>query len=204
MARPKSAGQSLARLFPYPAMLDVLGLLLLHPDEQYYQREIAERVGSTVLQTQRALKRIEDAGLVEKRRRGNRTYYGARRQHPVYDDLRRMLLKTVALGDQLRDVLGSLEGKVRLAFVYGSVAAGTDVLTSDVDLFIVGQLTSRQAAQLLGPLGRSLEREFNPTIYPERELRSKARSGNPFIHKVLAGPKIWLIGDDDELATLVA
>jgi predicted nucleotidyltransferase len=203
VARQKRTTHSLARLFPNPAMLDVLGLVLIHPDEQFYQREIAERVGTTVLQAQRALKRIQDAGLVEKTRRGNRAYYKAHRQHPAYEDLRKMLLKTVGLGDQLREALRSVEGHVRLAFVYGSMASGTDIASSDVDLFIVGQLSSREAARLLGPLGRSLDREFNPTIYPEKEFRSKARSGNPFIREVLSGPKIWLVGGSHELAALV-
>jgi predicted nucleotidyltransferase len=150
-------------------MLDVLVLFLLHPDENFYQREIADRAGTTVLQTQRALKRIEDAGLIKKFRRGNRAYYSALRQHPVYEDLKRMMLKTVALGDELRQALLPLERKVRLAFVYGSMAAGTDVVSSDVDLFIVGQLSSREATRLLAPLGRHLNREFNPTIYPRRQ-----------------------------------
>lgn len=203
MVRKKPTTHSIARLFPSSAMLDILSLLLLHPDQQFYQHEIAESVGTTVLQAQRALSRIQDAGLIEKTRRGNRAYYNARRSHPAYEDLRRVLLKTVALGDQLRDALQAVRSRVLLAFVYGSLAAGTDVASSDVDLLIVGQLTSRQAARILGPLGRNLRREFNTTIYPEREIRSKIRSGNPFIREVLSGPKIWLLGNDHELAALV-
>lgn len=203
MTRRESTTYSLARLFPNPAVLDVLGLLLLHPDQQFYQREIADRIGCTVLQAQRALSRIQDAGLVEKNRRGNRAYYSARRSHPAYEDLRRVLLKTVALGDRLRAALRPVGNRVRLAFVYGSMAAGTDVVASDIDLLIVGQLSSRQAARILGPLGRDLDREFNPTVYPAEEFRSKARSGHPFVREVLSEPKIWLLGDDDELAALV-
>ncbi len=203
MTRRTATVYSMARLFPNPALLDVLGLLLLHPDREFYQREIADRVGTTVLQAQRALKRIEDAGLLERTRRGNRAYYSARRQHPAYEDLRRMLMKTVALGDELRQALLPLGSSVRLAFVYGSAAAGTGVVASDIDLFIVGQLSSREAARLLGPLGRQLNREFNPTIYPEKEFRAKARGKNVFIREVMAKPKIWLIGNDHDLAALV-
>jgi len=203
VARPDSVTPSLARLFPNPAVLDVLALLLLHPDQEFYQREISERIQSTVLQTQRALKRIQDAGLVEKNRRGNRAYYRAIRVHPAYEDLKRVLVKTVALGDQLRAALQPLAGQVRLAFIYGSMASGEEVAYSDVDLLVVGQLSSRQAAKILGPLGRNLGREFNATVYPEKEFCGKARRGNQFLKQVMSGPKIWLVGDDDELAALV-
>jgi len=203
MARSGTTTPSLARLFPNPAVLDVLALLLLHPDRHFYQREIAELTQNTVLQAQRALKRIQDAGLVEKSRAGNRAYYIVRRDHPAFEDLKRVLIKTVALGDQLRDALRPLEKKVSLSFVYGSVASGDENATSDVDLLFVGELSSRQAAKVFGPLGRKLGREFNPVIYPEKVFRSKARNGNQFIRKVLAAPKIWLIGSEDELAQLV-
>lgn len=190
---------SLFRLFPNPAVLDILALLLLHPERQFYQREIAQLTRCTVLQAQRALKRIDDAGLVEKRRAGNRVYYRAQRDHPVFEDLKRVVIKSVALGDQLRATLRPLGDRIRLSFVYGSVAAGTEHGTSDVDLLCVGDLTSREAAKVFGPLGRELGREFNLVIYTEREFRHKAMEDNPFIQSVLSGPKIWLIGSDDEL-----
>jgi predicted nucleotidyltransferase len=203
MARSITTTSSLTRLFPNPAVLDVLALLMLHPDRQFYQREIATLTQNTVLQAQRALNRIQDAGLVEKNRMGNRVYYIACRDHPAFEDLKRVLIKTVALGDQLRSVLLPLESKVLLSFVYGSVASGAENATSDVDLLLVGDLSSRQAARVFGPLGRELGREFNSVIYPKKEFLNKARSGNQFIKQVLAAPKIWLIGSENELKQLV-
>ena len=192
----------LARLFPNRTVLDVLALLVLHPGERLYQREIADRTGATVLQVQRALKRIVDAGLAEATREGNRVYYAARRDHPAYEDLKRVLIKTVALGDQLREALAPHADRLRLAFVYGSFAAGTESARSDIDLLLVGDLTPRQAAGIFGPLGRELDREFNPVVYPPAEFREKARADNRFIRELIAGPKIWLVGDDDELESV--
>ncbi len=203
MARSNTTTSSLVRLFPNSAVLDILGLLLLHPDRQFYQREIAVSTGGTVLQVQRALKRIQDAGLVEKSRKGNRAYYIARRDHPAFEDLKRLLIKTVALGDQLRSAFRPLGNQVALCFVYGSVASGAENSASDVDLFVVGELSSRQAARILGPLGRKLGREFNTVIYPEKEFRTKARRGNQFVREVISGPKIWLMGNDDLLTKMV-
>jgi predicted nucleotidyltransferase len=174
----------------------------LHPETAFYQSELAEKTGNTLLQVQRALRRIEAAGLVSRTRRGNRVYYAAERQHPVFEDLKRIALKTVGLGDALREALKPFQDKVRLAFIFGSFATGTEVAVSDVDLLLVGDLTSRQAARALGPLGRELSREFNPVIFPAREFRQKAKRGNRFIRELVAGPKIWLMGTTDDLAEL--
>lgn len=102
MARKKPATDSIERLFPNRALLDVLGLLLLHPDEEFYQSEIVHDTGHSLLQVQRALRRIEDSGLARAARRGNRIYYAANRDHPVHEEMKGIIVKTVAFGDALR------------------------------------------------------------------------------------------------------
>lgn len=193
---------SLAKLFSNPTVLEVLSVLLLHPGREFYQRELADTTGRTLLQVQRALGRIEAAGLVTRTRRGNRVYYAAKRHHPVFEDLKRVVLKTVGLGDALRDALQPLRGKIRLAFIFGSFESGTETASSDIDLLLIGELTSRQASRVLGPVGRDLGRGFNPVIFPTKEFRQKARRGNRFVQELIAGRKVWLIGTQDDFTRL--
>jgi predicted nucleotidyltransferase len=193
---------SIVALFPNAALLDVLAVLFLRPDQEFYQREIVDETKHKLLQVQRALHRIEDAGLLDCRRRGNRVYYAARRSHPAFEDLKRLLLKTVALGNTLRAGLQPLRGTIELAFIFGSVASGAESSSSDIDLLMVGTTTSRSITRVLGPLGRQLGREFNLVLYTSQELQAKVQDGNRFVHDVLTGPKIWLIGNEDVLAAL--
>lgn len=193
----------LSKLFPNATILDVLSRLLLNPGRDFYQAELVAKTGRALLQVQRALQRIEAAGLATRARRGNRVYYQAERDHPAFEDLKRVLLKTVALGDVLRAALCSIGDQVRLAFIFGSFASGKESSSSDVDLLIVGDLSSRRAAVLLGPLGRDLGRELNPVVYAVEEFRKRATSGDHFVQQVLKGSKIWIIGNDEELERLV-
>jgi len=101
---------TLSELFPNLTLVKVLSLFLLHPEKECYQRGIAASTGDALLQVQRALKRIERAGLVNKTKRGNMVYYKADRMHPAFEDLQRVFLKTVALGDVLREALAPLGG----------------------------------------------------------------------------------------------
>ena len=183
--------------------MEVLSKLLMNAGNEYYQRELVDLTGGTLLQVQRALRRIEEAGLLEKTRRGNRVYYTANQGHPVFEDLKRVALKTVGLGDALREALQFHEERIDLAFIFGSFATGLETASSDIDMLLVGQLSSRQATSALGAAGRELMREFNPVVYPPREFRQKARRKNRFVTEIIAGQKIWLIGGPDDLAQLV-
>ncbi|MGA8140939.1 MAG: nucleotidyltransferase domain-containing protein [Desulfobaccales bacterium] len=198
----RSQLSTLAELFPNPALVKVLSLFLLHPEKEFYQRGITESTGNALLQVQRALKRIEHTGLVTKTKRGNMVYYKADRMHPAFEDLKRAFLKTVALGDVLREALAPLAEKVKLAFIFGSLAQGKETAQSDIDLFLVGELSLRETTKVLGSIMPELGREFNPVVYPPEEFKKKARENHHFITEVIRGPKIWLIGNEDELAKL--
>jgi predicted nucleotidyltransferase len=163
---------------------------------------LADGAGTGLYAVQRELVRLEKAGLVIRTPRGNRVYYRANRSHPAFEDLKRVILKTIGLGDALRAALAPLADRVRVAFIYGSLARGEETAGSDIDLLLVGDLTLREASAVLGPAGRDLGREFNATVYPPEEFRTKAREGHHFISAVLKGEKIYLIGDEIALKGL--
>jgi predicted nucleotidyltransferase len=188
-----------AGLFASRTLARLLATFLTHAEKDFYQKELADVTGAGLYTVQRELVRLERAGLVQRMPRGNRVYYRANRGHPVFEDLKRVILKTMGLGEALRTALASLGGRVRLAFIYGSVASGQEKTGSDVDVLLVGDLSLREASAVLGPTGRDLGREFNPTVYSPDEFRAKVAEGHHFILEVLKREKIFLIGDEHEL-----
>ncbi len=190
---------SIVRLFPNPTLPAVLSLLCLHPDGEFYQREIVEQTGGSTLQVQRALKRIEQAGLLRKSRRGNRVYYSAEVLHPAFSDLKNTLLKTAGLADLLREALAPLSSRVTLAFVFGSIAVGKESGASDIDLMVVGEVGNREVIKALGPTTRRIGREFNPVVLKNAEFRVRIAREDHFLGDVLRSPKIWLIGREDDI-----
>jgi len=189
-------------LFASRTLARLLTTLLTRPETAFYQKELADGAGTGLYAVQRELARLEKAGLVVRTPRGNRVYYRANRSHPAFEDLKRVILKTMGLGEALRAALAPLADRVRVAFIYGSLARGEETAGSDIDLLLVGDLTLREASAVLGPAGRDLGREFNATVYPPEEFRTKAREGHHFISAVLKGEKIYLIGDEIALKGL--
>ncbi len=212
-ARPKSTNRigrftnavgsnGWAQLFASDTLVALLRVFLLNPENAFYQRELADAARTGLYAVQQELARLERVGLVVKAPRGNRAYYRADRSHPAFEDLKRVVIKTVGLGDALRTALAPLKDRVRVAFVYGSYAKGQETAGSDIDLLLIGRVTAREAATFLGSVGRDLGREFNAVVYSPDEFSRKSREGQHFITEVLKGPKVFLVGSQHELARL--
>lgn len=195
--------ENFIKLFPNPSFAKVLGMFLIHPEEEYYQTYISEKTGTALIQVQRALKRLEESGLVKKHKSGNRNYYKANRTHPAFEDIKKAFLKTVLFGDLLKRALKPISGKISYGFIYGSIARGDESEKSDIDLFLVGNLGLREIASILNTVGGDVGREINPTVYSEKELKKKLKEENPFLKEVFQRPKIWLIGGENDFKKMV-
>ena len=80
------------------------------------------------------------------------------------------------------------------------MAAGDVMAHSDVDLMVVGDVAFADVVAAVAPLGAELRREINPTVLRRAEFARKARERGGFVSNVLRNPKIWLYGNDDDLA----
>jgi len=197
------AGGGFAGLFATPTLVSLLGLFLTQCDTDFYQRELAVLTGSRLVQVQRDLLRLERAGLVARRRHGNRVYYRACNGHPAFADLKSVFAKTVGVAEVLRCPLLPLHDQIDLAFVYGSVAAGRERADSDIDVLVVSGHDPREIVTLLAEAGEQLGREVNTATYSAGELRARVAAGTPFLTGVLDGARIWLLGGDAELGALL-
>jgi predicted nucleotidyltransferase len=179
----------------------VLAVLFGNHSRSFYANELIALAGSGSGAVQRELAQLAAAGLVTVTRIGNQKHYQANAAAPVFEELRGLVLKTSGLVDVLRPALAPLAGQVQLAFVFGSIAKATDTVSSDIDLLIVSDtLAYGELFAALEPATNRLQRTVNPTLYSRSEIDSRLRAGNAFLKRVLAQPKLWLIGEIDGLA----
>lgn len=180
----------------------ILSLLYGHPEESYYLRQIVRIVGFGLGAVQREVKLLTDAGIIRRRTSGHQVYFQANTDSPVFKELKSLITKTVGIGDTLHTALSSFNDRIRVALVYGSVARGEENQRSDIDLLVIGDITFTEVVKALRSAQETLGREINPTVYPEEEFRSRVSEGHYFIQNVLNGPKIFVIGDEDDLKRL--
>jgi predicted nucleotidyltransferase len=199
--RIKTPPTSLADALFAKAQQRVLGVLFGNPSRSFYANEIIALADSGTGAVQRELARLEASGLVTVTRVGRQKHYQANARAPVFEELRTLVLKTSGLAEVLRIALGPMSERIRAAFVYGSIARGEDTASSDIDLMVVGEgLTYADLFSALESASARLGRKVAPTIYAPKELTKRVRQDNAFVTRVLEQPKIWLIGDENDLA----
>ena len=180
----------------------VLSLLLLHPDSSYYVRELARLTETSAGTLHKELTRLAQAGLLLREEQGNQVRYQANRACPVFPELASLFRKTTGLVDVLADALQSLAGEIALAFVFGSLARGEENAGSDVDLLLIGTPGFADVVKALYPAQQTLQREINPVIYSTPEFAKRLATDDPFIRELLAKPKLFKIGTEDDLRKL--
>ncbi len=174
-------------------------LLFGQPERSFYLTELVRlaKVGSGSVQ--RELMRLERTGLVTASSVGNQKHYQANPASPLFSELTGIVKKTVGLKQPLLDALEPIKQKIELAFVYGSVAKGSDTSSSDIDLLIVSdELALADVFSILSPLEDQIGRQVSPTLYNSAEFSDKRKTKKSFISKVLTAPVIELIGSIDE------
>ena len=178
----------------------VLGLLYGQPTRSYYGNEVISLASAGSGAVQRELARLTASGLVIERAVGNQKHYQANPASPIFAELCAITQRTFGLADPLRAALAPLASRIHAAFIYGSVAKQQDTATSDIDLMIVSDdLSYGDVFGALEELRARPGRIINPTVMTKIEFTKRLRQRKTFLNRVLAQPKIWLIGTEDEL-----
>lgn len=191
----------LAKLFGSDARVKVLSLFMLNAGNEYYLREIAQKTSLAIRSVQRTVKDLTEIGILQREKRGNSVYFRLRDDVPILSELKAIFLKTVGLGALLRQHLAEQKG-IEIAFIYGSVAKGEEEEASDIDVAIIGDLSSRQLTSKLVKLERELGREINATVFTPIDWRSRREKRDHFVRTLIQEPKIFLIGDNGDLEAL--
>jgi predicted nucleotidyltransferase len=177
----------------------VLGMLFGQPDRSFYATELIGLLGVGSGAVQRELARLQKSGLVTVRKVGAQKHYQANPDSPIFHELSGIVTKTVGMAEPLRNALAPFVGRIQAAFVYGSVAAGSDTAKSDIDLMLICDgLSYVDVFEALQTAEARLGRPVNPTLYTPVEWSEKIQSGNGFAAKVAERPKLFLIGSEQD------
>lgn len=186
-------------LFPNQYRRKVLGLLLMRPDQQIHLRELARVIGAAPGTLKKELDALCGVGLLRAERVGNQVRFCANTAHPVFPELQALIRKTIGLADALRLSLAPLAGRIDAAFIFGSMASGTESAGSDIDLMVVGDAGFAEIVDATYAAQATLGREINPKVMSASEWQAKKAERNAFLQDVLNKPRIMLIGDADAL-----
>jgi len=174
----------------------VLRWLFGQPERGFHLNELLRLTGLGSASLQRELNKLVNADLVRSERVGNLRTFQANAESPVYEELIGLVRKTLGAQPALREALQPLAKDVESAWIYGSVAKGTDTAKSDIDVMLIGKdLTLHRVLNLLIPQETKLGRKINPTILTPAEFKRRLAEPDSFVNRVIAQPVLPLIGD---------
>ncbi len=189
---------SLDALFPRTRQR-ILGAMLIDPARSWYLSDLARHIGLSPSSLQRELDSLVRGGILRRSAAGNRVYFRIDSDCPFLDELRGIILKTVGLRYVLQECLAPLRDRIRVAFVYGSMARSQERSASDIDLMVIGSVGLSELAPVLKQAETSLGRPVNPSVYSAKELVKKLSAGHHFLETVIEGEKIYIHGDQSDL-----
>jgi predicted nucleotidyltransferase len=180
----------------------VLALLYGHTDRSFYTKQVLDAVKIGRGTVQRELQNLTESGIIIREVRGNQVHYQANSKSPIFNELKSIVRKTFGVADVIREALAPFANNIKAAFIFGSIARSSDDRKSDIDVMIIGNITFDDAVSSIMKAQEILKREINPVVYPVEEFRKRLKEKQGFVLEVMRGEKIFLIGDEDELARL--
>lgn len=183
--------------FMIPAgMQQVLGRLYGSPDRSFRLTELLDTSSAGRGNAQRQVQRLLDAGvLLEDARNGRQRSIRVNTDFALYPELRAIVAKSFGLVEPFREALRPFQSQVDAAFIFGSVAKGTDGFRSDVDLMIVGTTSFLELTDAMLALEKNIGRPIHMTLY-DREEWSALVENDTVVAAIAQGPKLHILPDD--------
>jgi hypothetical protein len=178
----------------------LLKVFFQDPQEMFYVRQLTRKVGEEINAVRRELGRMQKRGLVKSEPRGNRLYYFVRKNYPFYQELLQLVAKTSGIGGAIRKNQKKL-GRLKFVMLSGKFARRKERQQNEVDLLVVGNVVLPQLAALVREEEARLDHEINYTVMTTEEFEFRRRRRDPFLTEILAGSRMMIIGDEEELVS---
>lgn len=179
-------------LFP-PSVQRVLGLVFSRPEQEFTLKDLLVRAGAGNGNSQRHIEQLIQAGVLEEGpRRGRQRAIKANTTHFLYPELRAIALKSFALVEPLREALAPFADRIDEAFIFGSVAGGSDSHRSDIDLIVIGSASLLDLTQSLADVEIQLGRAVHLAVYTAKEWMDLSKN-DPILAQISESSKLTVL-----------
>jgi predicted nucleotidyltransferase len=190
----------LEEIFLSKTRAEILRQLFGLQGRELHLRALQRGSGLSAPAIRQELLKLTKLDLLIVRKDSNRHYYKANVNHPLYHDMRSLVLKTSGLAEVLSEALKHKE--VKVAFVFGSFALDEETSQSDIDLMVIGDASLRKVVGWLSGKAEQTGREINPHVMTASEFKRRLKQREHFLVSVLESPRLLIVGNEDDLAEL--
>ena len=171
------------------------------PEKSYYLRELARLIGKKPGVFQRDINKLVENGILKSNYQANSRFFKLNKEYPLYKEIKSIFSKTIGVEKKLQDALNGIKN-IEIAFIFGSFAKNREDSFSDVDLMIIGNPDEDLLVAKISKIESLIDREINYHIFSSTDWRKKSKEKNSFLENIYSQPKIFLIGNKNELSEI--
>jgi len=131
-----------------------------------YLRGLETEFGDSTNSIRLELNRFEEAGMLSSFTKGNKKFFKANTNHPLYGEVHNILLKYIGFDKIIEEVIDRL-GDVDKVYVAGEFAKGLD--SQVIDLIIVGDINKQYLIHLIEKAEKLISRKIRYITYTNEE-----------------------------------
>lgn len=179
----------------------IIQFYFYNPEKKYYLRELERILNFPVQNIRRELLELEKSGIFKREKLGKQVYYFLNKESPIFNELKKIISKTIGIEAQLKKVLTKISN-IKIAFIFGSYAKEKEDSFSDIDLMLIGSPNEDKLISKITKIEREINREINYHIFSLTDWGGEIQEKNSFLENILSQPKIFLIGDGNDLSKI--
>ncbi|MDD3896955.1 MAG: winged helix-turn-helix domain-containing protein [Candidatus Peribacteraceae bacterium] len=176
----------LKALFSSQTRVKLLSTFLLHPEQEYFIRELTRLLNEQINSIRRELENLRRIGLVKARHRNRKKYYRVDSEFVLYSELKSIFAKEIQADSPIVASLKKLSS-VKLVLLAG-IFVGTE---SKVDLLVVGDVKKEMLEALL--LQDPTLKNVKYSIFTEGDFLYRLSLRDRFISEILNDPRHLLV-----------
>lgn len=174
-------------------------LFFANTDEMYYVREITRHTKEEINAVRRELDRMLGYGLVRSEQRGNRVYYSLNKRYVFFDEMKKMVAKTIGIGKKIRRLRRKL-GEIEYVMFSSKFVKGVKPNRDEVDLLVIGSIVLPELEAIVKEEEVRIGREINYSVFDLQEFEFRKTRRDPFIMDILMNSRVMIIGSGSEFA----
>ena len=185
-------------IVPSQARRKILALFFQNYGESYHLRRVCREVEQEINAVKRELDILENAKILIKEKRLNKSIYSINTKYLFFDELLRIFAKELTLSQSIMKDKGRL-GKVVFAAMSLKLMKKEVIKQSEVYLLFVGTVVAAEVQKIIQSVEKDYPFEINYTIMPTTEFDYRKKQNDPFMWTFLREPKVMLVGSESAL-----
>jgi DNA-binding transcriptional ArsR family regulator len=187
-------------IFKSKVRVKLFRLFFTDTSTEIHIRGIVRKIDEEINAVRRELQNLEEAGILESEKRGNKLYYKIDTKCPIRYELIGLVHKEFGLGKIVLTQLENL-GDVTYAVLTTAYLENEHPSPNDIDILLVGNFSMKGVSQAIKTAEKELSREIRYTVMTEEEYEYRKKKRDSFILNIIHKHKIMLVGDENKLMT---